>query len=114
MDFIRTASAASKATKASEHIEFEWENPVSLQINDELVEVQDDLVDRPITVQSELHSAKSFASLKWDDIEVNYITPKIQIEEVDDKKSLQSFKSTKLVSPLFSKFQEIFGIFSLG
>ena len=99
MDFIRTASAASKATKASEHIEFEWENPVSLQINDELVEVQDDLVDRPITVQSELHSAKSFASLKWDDIEVNYITPKIQIEPADDK-SLQSFKSAKLVSPI--------------
>ena len=101
MDYMRTASAASKATEASEQYEHLSVGLASLQI-DELVEIQDDQGDRPRTVpeRRELQSA-GLSSLHQDQIEVNganYKATEIQNELQEDDKSLNSIKSIIMVS----------------
>ena len=114
MDYMRTASAASKATEASEQHEYLSIGPASLQ------EIQDDQGDRPRTVpeRRELQSAglsslqrdeigvnrlqsAGLTSLQQDQIEVNganYEIVEIQNEPQEDDKSLHSIKSVILVS----------------
>ena len=119
---MRTASAASKATEASEQYEHLSLGLASLQI-DELFEIQDqdDQGDRPRTVpeRRELQSAglsslhqdeigvnrlqsadAGLTSLQQDQIEVNgayYKIVEIQNEPQEDDKSLYSIKSVIMV-----------------
>ena len=118
MNDMRTASAASKTTEASEQHDHLSLGLASLQI-DELVEIQDDQGDRPRTVpeRRELQSAglsslhqdeigvnrlqsAGLTSLQQDQIEVNganYKIVEIQNEPQEDDKSLYSIKSVIMV-----------------